>query len=220
MPTPPAATTPGPRRNDDPAEVARPGYWGALYRSGETGWDKGTCAPPIRRLLESGLLPPGSRVAVPGCGLGHEAEAAARLGFETIGFDFAPEAIRAARARSAGRDLPLRFVEADLFTVPESHPEAFDGWIEHTCFCAIDPARRPAYVEAARRALKPAGLFLGLFYTHGEPGGPPYDTSEAEIMRLVAGRFDVLRFETPPDSFPNRQGKERLFVFRKQAPRA
>lgn len=204
---------PLPPRNAAPGEVSDPAYWRKAYVSGDTGWDKGAAAPPIARLLRSGRVPRG-RIAVLGCGFGHEALAAARGGHETVGFDFAPEAVAEAGRRAAKEGLPARFEVADLFAIPPSHSGSFDAAIEHTCFCAIDPARRELYVEAVRTLLKPNGALLGLFYLHGQPGGPPYDVTEEDLRRLFAG-FAWETFETPPDSFPNRQGKERLFLFRK-----
>lgn len=72
-------------------------------------------------------------------------------------------------------------------------------------------------MEAVLETLVPGGLFFGLFYLHGKAGGPPYDVTEPEILELIRGRWNVLLFETPPDSFQNRQGKERLFLFQKIA---
>lgn len=210
------APRPAPERNVDPRAVREASYWSAAYRAADTGWDKGACAPPIARLLANPLLPRGLRMAVPGCGFGHEAIAAARAGFEATGFDFAPEAVAGAAGRARAQGVAARFIQSDLFDLPKTHAAGFDAWLEHTCFCAIDPALRPAYVDAVEGTLAPGGFFLGLFYLHGQPGGPPYDATEPEIERLLLDRFDRLFFETPSDSFPNRQGKERLFVYRKK----
>lgn len=210
------APQPPPLRDVDPRTVRDPAYWSAAYRTDDAGWDKGTCAPPIARLLASPLLPRDLRIVVPGCGFGHEAIAAARAGFAVTGCDFAPEAVAGADARARAQGVAARFLRADLFDLPRTHGGAFDAWLEHTCFCAIDPARRPAYVDAVEATLAPGGFFLGLFYLHGQPGGPPYDATEGEIERLLERRFARILFETPDDSFPNRQGKERLFLFRKK----
>ncbi len=211
-----AGPQPTPPRNVPPGTASDPGYWSASYRTGDTGWDKGTCAPPIARLLAGPLLPRGIRIVVPGCGFGHEAIAAARAGFDVTGCDFTPEAVAGASERARAAGVVARFIRADLFDLPRTHAGAFDGWLEHTCFCAIDPSRRPAYIDAVSAVLVPGGFFFGLFYLHGQPGGPPYDVTEDGIASLTEGRFDRLLFETPSDSFPNRQGKERLFVFRKK----
>jgi SAM-dependent methyltransferase len=91
---------------------------------------------------------------------------------------------------------------------------AFDGVFEHTCFCAIDPSQRPAYVEAVASALKPGGQFLAIFYL--DPGndspdeGPPFGVSIAELDRLFLPRFTLLREWLPQHAYPGREGREWL----------
>ena len=196
-------------------DVSSPDYWSDLYRRGEDGWEKGLPSPPVVSLART--LAPG-RVAVLGCGRGHEASALAALGWEAVGFDFAPEAVAAARRRTKGKR-GLRFEEADLFDLPARHAGTFDAVCEHTCFCAIDPKRRPAYVRAAAALLRPGGVLFGVFYAHGNPGGPPFTTDVAEVRRRFGRAFRIDRLEVAPDSFPNRQGKELAAVFRRRAQR-
>jgi methyl halide transferase len=90
----------------------------------------------------------------------------------------------------------------------------FDAVMEHTCFCAIDVSRRAEYVDTVFHALRPGGVLFGLFYAHGKEGGPPFDTSEAEIHELFAPHFHLQRLQRAPDSFEARAGKELEFVFR------
>lgn len=155
-------------------------------------------------------------MAVPGCGRGHEALALAALGWEAVGFDFAPEAVRDARRLARRHGAQARFERADLFRLPLRHRGAFDAVLEHTCFCAIAPSRRGAYVRVVRDLLKPGGLLLGLFYAHGRPGGPPFSVSQAEIRRRFSRDFRILAVSTPRDSFPSRLGKERLILMRRK----
>src|SRR5512144_2380362 len=92
--------------------------------------------------------PPRGRVAVPGCGRGHDARFLARHGYAVTGFDFAPAAVRAARtlARLEGAELTVE--QRDVFGLAADYPHAFDGVWEYTCYCAIDPQRRDDYVRA------------------------------------------------------------------------
>ena len=199
---------------DPTTDVSQPSYWSALYQADDTGWDKGQCAPPIARLLREGLLPPDAHVAVIGCGRGHEAFEAARLGFQVTAIDFALEAIAAVRANASQPGLHLAAVEADVFELSQRWPGQFDAIIEHTCLCAIDFARREEYVQAVAGALQPHGILLGLFYAHNKPDGPPYRISEAEVRKLFTTRFELERLHIAPDSFENRAGNELEFIFR------
>jgi len=196
------------------SDVSQPEYWSELYQSNDAGWDKGRCAPPIARLLAEGILPAGAHVAVIGCGPGHEAFEAARLGFQVTAIDFAPEAISAVQTKAAEFKLHLNAVQADIFDLAQLWPGQFDAIIEHTCLCAIAPTRREEYVQAIAGALKPAGLLCGLFYAHDRPAGPPFSINEPEVQTLLSPRFKLERLLIAPDSFENRAGQELEFIAR------
>lgn len=189
-------------------------YWSDLYRRREDGWEKGVPAPAVLRMGRR--LKPG-RVAVLGCGRGHEVMALARAGWEAWGLDFAPEPLRDARrlARQAG--LAARFVRVDVLDPPAPLRGRFDAVCEHTCFCAIDPSRRDDYVRAAAALLKPGGRFFGLFYAHGKPGGPPFDVTVAEVRRRFEPCFRVVRLARARESHPGREGKELEALFYSRA---
>ena len=199
-----------------------PTDWESCYRIGETPWDKGEPAPPLLEWLAQ----PGHRlqgsVLVPGCGLGHDVRAIAATGqtHETVGLDVSPAALEQARRQPVtGNEI---YVQADLFDLPPEYLGRFDWVFEHTCFCAIDPARRADYVRAVAGALKPGGHLLAIFYLDpwagGEPpppgGGPPFATSTEELDRLFAGSFDVLEEAVPTRAYRGREGRELRRLFR------
>ncbi len=196
-------------------DISQPAYWSALYQSNDAGWNKGRCAPPIARLLREGVMPAGAHIAVIGCGPGHEAFEAARLGYRVTAIDFAPEAIAQVRAAAAEQHLELEAVEADIFDLAKRWPGRFDAVLEHTCFCAIDPARRVEYLEAVAGALRPQGLLCGLFYAHNRPAGPPFAIHEPEVRSLLSPSFQLERLTTAVDSFENRADHELEFIARR-----
>ena len=191
-------------------DVSRPAFWEAADQEQRAGWDLGMPAPPFVELLAGPAAPPPGRLLVPGCGRGHDALLFARAGFEVVGVDFAPSAIAAARALAAAEasGLALEFVEADLFTLDARWPAGFDYVVEHTCFCAIDPARRPEYVQVVHDLLRPGGELIALFYAHRRGGGPPYPTTAAEVRTLFAPRFTIETLTVATNSVPRRQGEE------------
>lgn len=199
-----------------PDDLSSAAYWEHLYQTKENGWDKGRVSPPIARLLAEGFLKQGARVAVVGAGPGHEAVEAARLGFHVTAIDFAPTSVAQQREAMQRSGTTFEVLQADLFTLPQTHAGAFDAVLEHTCFCAIDVARRAEYVDAVHALLSPGGLFFGLFYAHGREGGPPFTTAEAEVRALFAPKFELQRLVKAPDSFEQRAGQEleALFVRR------
>lgn len=189
--------------------------WDQRYREGADGWELGRPAPPLERFLraDSRCPQPHGRVLVPGCGRGHEAALLAELGFEVIGLDFSAEAITRARELH-GADRPqLRWLQADLFDANALEgaglaPGSLQGVLEHTCFCAIDPAHRAAYLETVVRLLAPGGWLLGLFWCHGRPGGPPWGSDAGELARqLAAAGLRQQVWEPARGSLPERDNE-------------
>jgi SAM-dependent methyltransferase len=195
--------------------VSDPVFWEERYRRDEAGWDIGEAAPPLANWLRGpDAPPPGQRVAVLGCGRGHEVVLFARAGHRVIGFDFAPSAIRQARERAAAAGVAAELEQADLFRLGPRWRGAFDLVVEHCCFCAIDPARRTEYVAAVSDLLAPGGRLVALFYAHNREGGPPFATSRQEIECLFGPRFLIERLEPAPDSIPRRAGQELFALLR------
>lgn len=187
-----------------------PTDWEAHYRRGETPWDKGAPCPGLIDFLAA--EPMRGRVLVPGCGLGHDVRALAGTAEEVVGLDIAPSALRAARAFPAvWRE---RYAFGDLFALPPRLRGTFDWVWEHTCFCAIDPAQRAAYVEAVAGALHAGGQVLAIFYL--EPGqerpedGPPFGVTPGELDALFSPRFRLVRTWWPARAYPGREGREQM----------
>lgn len=168
--------------------------WDQRYREGRDGWELGRPAPPLEVFLRSDPRSPRppARVLVPGCGRGHEAALLAELGFEVVGLDFSGEALAEAR-RLHGPERPaLHWLQADLFdaqalTAAGLGPASLEGVVEHTCFCAIDPALRPTYLARMHQLLVPGGWLLALFWCHPRPGGPPWGSDPAALEQHLRG---------------------------------
>jgi SAM-dependent methyltransferase len=201
--------------------VGAPAFWEDRYKVRDTAWDLAMAAPPLRRFFSSPAAPvPPARVLVPGCGKGHDALFLAKLGFRVLAVDFARQALDALRRRRRNLRIPAgrcRTMRSDVLHLPPRLAGAFDVLVEHTCFCAIDPGRRPAYVTMAAQVLVPGGVLVGLFYPfRPKAPGPPFAVSEEEIRRRFGPHFDIQQFETPPDSVERRRGEERLAVMLKK----
>jgi SAM-dependent methyltransferase len=192
------------------SDVSAKKYWDAAYAEKRDGWELGEAAPPIARALGE-LRGPG-RAVVFGSGRGHEARAAARAGWEVVGVDFADVA-RADAERLTPPDLAahVEWRAQDILTLGQTDAGAFDLVIEHTSYCAIDPARRAEWMRVARAVLRPGGTLLGLFYTHGREGGPPFGATREHVLgALAAAGFAPVRHEVPADSIERRRGEELL----------
>ena len=195
--------------------VNSPAFWEEIYRGGRAGWDLGGPAPVFKSLLMSGDLAPG-RIVVLGAGRGHDAREFARHGFDVTAVDFATEAVQAMRELN-DPGAPVKIVQQDIFELPAAWDGEFDYFLEYTCFCAIDPHRRPEYADLVTRLLKPGGIFLDLaFPLDAHAGGPPFAVSIPEILRLFGERgFKLIQRGRPADSVPARRGLEELLIFQK-----
>lgn len=162
--------------------------WDQRYRGGSDGWELGRAAPPLEQFLRTdprAPKPPAS-VLLPGCGRGHEAALLAELGFAALGLDFSGEALAEARRLHGADRAGLRWLQADLLDGAALEAAgvgaaSLGGVLEHTCFCAIDPADRDAYLEQVHRLLVPGGWLLALFWCHSRPGGPPWGSDPAAL---------------------------------------
>ena len=194
---------------NDPGRVNQPAFWRDLYESGADRWELGGPNPSLVAHLRPAAPPAGTRVAVPGCGRGHDCRLLARLGYEVWGFDWAAEALATAQRLAEEQRLRIDFELRDVFELAADYAGFFDGLWEYTCFCAIDPTRRREYVELVARLLKPGGWLLACFFPMREgTGGPPFPTSEAEVRRLFEPRFTFVEAYVPEASAPGRQGQE------------
>ncbi len=189
--------------------------WEARYQSGDTPWNKGEPSPGLVDFLAAHPDLPRGRVAVPGCGLGHDVVTWARAGFDAWGFDLAPSAVRLAQQQIAALAPPVNagFAQADF--LQDTPPAPFAWLFEHTLFCAIDPSRRDDYVRAVHRWLAPGGQFLAVHYMIRDHEGPPFGCHQAELIERFSPHFELIRGWVPR-SYPNRVGIELMLWWRRR----
>jgi methyl halide transferase len=195
--------------------------WETRYRTRDTPWDKGAPAPPLLEWLRTRGVLDGS-VLVPGCGTGRDvrAIAAASPKAAVIGLDIAETALdQACRFPLAGNE---QYRLGDLFDLPIELTNRFDWVFEHTCFCAIDPERRPEYVRVIKRALIAEGALLAIFFLNPwdpgeapEGGGPPFGTTREELDALFGRDFVLVEEMRPQSAYPGREGREIVRLLRR-----
>lgn len=112
--------------------------WSDRYAAESTPWDLGVAHPELMQRLAT-MRGPG-KALVPGCGKGHDARALAQAGWTVTALDYA-EGLRPVLE-------PLMDILGGEAVIGDAF--AFDGGpfdlvFDHTFFCAIDPAQRPAF---------------------------------------------------------------------------
>ena len=192
--------------------------WQRRYEENDTPWDKGAAAPPLLAFLRK--TPISGRVLVPGCGRGHDVRAlAACPDVRVVGLDLSPRAIAQAKelTEPSRLDGNIRFTAGDFLHLSAELRHAFDWVIEHTCFCALEPAQRTGYVAAAAAALAPGGRILAIFYIDPETeAGPPFAVSRDELSALFDPHFRLLEEWVPREAFPSRENRELVRILQKR----
>lgn len=143
--------------------------------------------------------PPGRRAVVVGCGLGEEAVALARDGFEVTAFDISPTAVR--RARRRARRAAVDWRVADLLSPPADLDGAFDLVVEVHTVPWLPGVVRDAAMQAVGALAAPGGVVVAvtLLAAHAEVAdtspGPPWLQAPAELAAYRAAGLERVALE-------------------------
>ncbi|MBI3994364.1 MAG: class I SAM-dependent methyltransferase [Nitrospirae bacterium] len=193
-------------------------YFEKAYSTGEHGWPTVGPTPFVLRALpriKAAAAPGRGRILDLGCGEGRHALACARAGFDAVGLDYQPRAIR--KARAFARKLKIRrgvrFMVGDAFRLPFP-PDRFDGIIDYGCLHHVKIGDTRRYFDSVLPRLKPGGYFiLSCFSTRFKhhPGEKRrrnwlvhrghYDRffRKRDFKTLFGKQFDILKLEEKGD---------------------
>lgn len=144
---------------DDPT-----GWFESLYASANEDtnaipWADLTVNPNLSQWIEQhDLQGKGKKALVVGCGLGDDAEALAKIGFEVVGFDISPSAIAWCKKRFPSSKVSYRV--ADLFEAPKSWHHAFDFILESYTLQALPARNRDRAIACIASFIAPNGSLL------------------------------------------------------------
>jgi SAM-dependent methyltransferase len=213
---------------DDPARQAAPdprrvdeatGWFDRLYSAAGRGeaevpWDTRSPHWMLTEWAEAGHVDGhGRRALVVGSGLGDDAEYVAGLGFETVGFDVSPSAVRAAHERFPGST--VQYVTANLLDPPEGWHRSFDLVVEILTVQSLPDDVRPAAIAEVARMVAPGGTLIVIATAHERRPrgwrGPPWPLTRAEVESFAAGDDDLelVRIEHVPDPVDGELGRWR-----------
>ncbi len=164
--------------------------WDASYTADAPApWDIGRPQPAFVRLAEAGLL--AGHVLDAGCGTGEHSLLAAASGAEVVGVDISPTAIARARAKSAERELTVRFELASALTLAELG-DTFDVIVDSGLFHVFDDSDRAKYVASLALVLRPGGMLYLMCFSDSEPGDwGPRRVSEGELRAAFADGWSL-----------------------------
>lgn len=137
----------------------------------------------------------GKRAVVVGCGLGDDAEALARRGFDVTAFDIAPSAVEWARKRFP--DSAVDYRVADLLDAPGGWDGAFDLVVEVYTLQSLPAEVRPDAIDAVARLVAPGGTLVVVCRAREaeEPAtGPPWHLTREELRAFELAGLEQQSF--------------------------
>jgi len=137
-----------------------------MYRFGIRPWERYgvTAAASIAALLdreEAERPRPLGRALDLGCGRGQYTPELARRGWQTIGIDYVPAAIEAAKRRDADG---ARYVVGDVTDLPAAGLGTFDFFLDIGCFQGLNGNQRSAEGQGVTALANPEATMLMLAF--------------------------------------------------------
>ncbi len=199
----------------DNEEARGEAFWTRIFQTEpHPPFDLGAPAAALKDILPQLKLNK-MRVAVLGCGKGHDAAFFAEQGHLVTAFDVSPEAIAETKKRY-GHLANLAVVEQDVLALPQKYTESFDLIFEHTCYCAIPPSARNQLMQTWKQLLVEGGHVLGVFFAMDKRTGPPFGGSEWELRHRFRNHFEFVYWTRWKKSLTRRLGKELVIYMKKK----
>lgn len=155
------------------------------YLRGNAPWDTNITPPEVEEFID--YVEPGRALDM-GCGTGTNAITLARHGWRVTGVDFAPAAIRAARAKSAGSGLAVEFFNANV-TELSMLDGPYDYVLDIGCFLSLTHKDRIKYITELIRLLQPGGCYMLYAWLPRIWKGQPVGISVEDVHRLLKKQF-------------------------------
>jgi thiopurine S-methyltransferase len=181
-------------------------FWHDRWQRNEIGFHQAEINSHLQEFWPQLGLAPGSRVFVPLCGKSRDLLWLRARGFEVVGIEISPIAVRdffrendlTPRRTQRG---PFELCEADglsilcgdFFALTADWVSDVRGVYDRASLIALPPDMRPRYAQHMATILPPtaAVLLVTMEYPAGAMQGPPFAVDAAEVRRLYAARFQV-----------------------------
>jgi len=158
---------------------------------GRPPWDTGISPPELLSFLAD--HPPGRAIDL-GCGTGTNVITMAKQGWQVLGVDFAPTAIRLARQKIERAQMRAEVFVSDV-TKLQGIPGPFDFALDLGCFHGLDSGDKVKYLVRLDELLIPDGFWMVYGRIRpdpraGRPGLTKDDLAEIESRFRLVSRQD------------------------------
>ena len=155
--------------------------------AGQIPWARLTTHPYLQEWLDiSQPQGEGHTALVIGCGLGDDAEALAKLGFQVTAFDISTNAIAWCKERFP--DSSVNYLVADLLVLDSEWHGKFDLAIESRTIQALPVEMRSQVISCIAPLVASKGTLLVMTRIREDdsiPDGPPWPLSEKELAQFI-----------------------------------
>jgi ubiquinone/menaquinone biosynthesis C-methylase UbiE len=152
-------------------------------------WNAGHADQDLVTRVTQGTIPRGGEALDAGTGVGHDAVFLLEQGFNVIGVDISPSAIRMARENASHHGLFGYFQTGDIRRLPIE--DVYVNLVTDCgCLHVLSEADQTLALKEYHRVLMPRGLVF--LKTHSDQGKGPHAMSKSALQALVSPLFDTL----------------------------
>lgn len=170
-------------------------------------WDSGVSPPELLEFIRT--HPPGRAIDL-GCGTGTNVITLAKAGWQVCGVDFAPRAIRLAKAKLKREHLTADLRVGDV-TRLDNITGPFDLALDIGCFHSLARTQKQDYLTQLERILVPGGFWLLYAFFKPDPLQPGPGLAEADLDLIPPS----LLLRSRQDGFERRERPSAWFLFEK-----
>jgi cyclopropane fatty-acyl-phospholipid synthase-like methyltransferase len=167
--------------------------WEQLYQNQAVEsmpWFNPNLDPDLEQALTQLNLHTGTALDL-GAGPGTQAMALAQRGFQVTATDLSATAIEKAQSLAQDKGLEIIWKQDDILNT--TLDQDFEIVLDRGCFHVFPPEKRPDYIQAINRWVKPKGYFFLKCFSHLEQReAGPYRFTPTEIEQIFGHDFDVL----------------------------
>lgn len=169
-----------------------------LYKKHENNhdnipWARKDVNPLLQTYLDEKIEHKGDALVI-GCGLGDDAYALHKAGYNVIAIDVSQTALDLAKKRFSDAD--IEFVKQDIFDMPVKYDEHFDFVFEALTIQSLPREFREKMINAVAKSLKKDGELLVVAHKYsGNTSGPPWPLTQEEVDLFKNAGLKELKLE-------------------------